>query len=262
VTDAFENPIPLTRPALRVMAFLLILSAVFVCAYLAGANLQAFTTNTFADARELAGVANFENVFSNLAFLIVGVFGLRTLSGLRAVPAAWRVFYAGLVLTCAGSAFYHLAPSDASILWDRLGMTVSFTGLAVALFEQCTGVRLGSVGLVAALVVAGASVIWWRLSGDLVPYAGVQATPLAFAALAILARWVPARLRRALEVSSLFYLLAKLAEMRDAEIYAATDHLVSGHTLKHLLAAVSAAAILAVHLKQRRDLVTARGVSC
>ncbi len=244
------------------MVFVALLLALLGCAHFAGPSLKAFTTNTFADERGLAGIPNLANVLSNLAFLVVGLLGLRALSGLRTGAPAWKVFYAGLVLTCAGSAFYHLAPSDASILWDRLGMTVSFTGLAVALFEQCTSVRIGVRGLSAALAGSAASVIWWRVSGDLVPYAWVQATPLAFAALAIVGRWVPGRMRRALQASCLFYLLAKLAEMRDFEIYAFTHHLMSGHTLKHLLAAASAGAILLMHLRQRRDLALQRGAAC
>lgn len=38
--------------------------------------------------------------------------------------------------------------------------------------------------------------------------------------------------------------MCRRAPASDAGIYAATDHLVIGHTLKHLLAAASAAVIL------------------
>jgi hypothetical protein len=42
----------------------------------------------------------------------------------------------------------------------------------------------------------------------------------------------------------IFYALAKVTEDRDGQIYAATGGLVSGHTLKHLLAALGVLWIL------------------
>jgi hypothetical protein len=36
-----------------------------------------------------------------------------------------------------------------------------------------------------------------------------------------------------------FYGLAKVAEFADAAIYSATGHVISGHSLKHLLAALA-----------------------
>src|SRR5215472_12384730 len=130
---------PLTRRRITILAA--VLAGLLVGACAAGSYLKAFTTNWFADSRTLLGVPNFMNVASNLAFLLVGVVGLVLWARApRPAPAlaAWRVFYAGMALTCLGSAWYHLAPSDATIVWDRLGMIVSFVGLAAAVVAEST----------------------------------------------------------------------------------------------------------------------------
>lgn len=226
----------------------LALAALLVAVLLAGARLRALTTETYADTRTLFGVPNFLNVASNLAFLLAGIAGLALCASARRpgkALASWRVFYAGMLLTSLGSAWYHLAPSDARIVWDRLGMTVAFVGLAFAVLGESTWVAIRPAILATAIVAGAASVLWWRYTGDLAPYAWVQLAPLACTATALAMRWIDQPLRRALEASLGLYVLAKLAETFDGGLYMASAHVVSGHTLKHLLAAAAAAAILA-----------------
>ena len=66
----------------------------------------------FADRRTFFGTPKFWNVFSNLPFVLVGAFGLRTLSRLpRSSPhSAYVVFCIGVVLVGFGSAYYHYSP--------------------------------------------------------------------------------------------------------------------------------------------------------
>jgi len=238
---------PRGRIALLAVLLLVLLGACFA----AGEFLKTLTDERYADARSFLGVPNFLNVASNLAFLAVGVTGLQLCAGPRrpAALASWRVFYLGMVLTFCGSTWFHLAPSDATLVWDRAGMVVAFVGLACGVIEESTGLSLGAKLLAPALLVSVASVWWWRRSGDMRLYSWVQLAPLACAGTSMILAWVPAPMRRALAASCAWYVLAKLAELYDPRIYALTDHLVSGHTLKHLLAAASAAAILAA---QRR----------
>ena len=105
------------------------------------------------------------------------------------------------------------------------------------------------------LALGVASVWWWRRSGDMRLYSWVQLAPLACAGTSVVLNWVAPEMRHALAASFAWYVLAKLAELYDAGIYAATDHLVSGHTLKHLLAAASAAAILTAQWRAARPAV-------
>ncbi|HWZ64494.1 MAG TPA: hypothetical protein VNX02_15850 [Steroidobacteraceae bacterium] len=224
-----------------------VLGALLIVACAAGPFLKSLTTEWYADSRPLLGVPNFLNVVSNLPFLLVGVAGLvlclRTPRTAPALPS-WAVFYAGMVLTCFGSAFYHLAPSDATIVWDRLGMVVAFVGLAAAVIAESARIAIPTSMLAVALLCGALSVLWWRASGDLRIYAWVQLAPLACAATALVLRWLPPRLARLLGASLALYVLAKLAETFDARVYELTVHALSGHTLKHLLAAASAAVLL------------------
>jgi hypothetical protein len=223
----------------------LALAALLAAAFVAGPWLHTLTDSGYADSRSWLGIPNFLNVASNIGFLAIGLAGLVLCARPRRPwpSASWRTFYLGLVLTCLGSAWFHLAPSDARIVWDRLGMVVAFTGLLAALLEQSVG-GLERRVLAPALLAGIASVLWWRASGDLRPYAWVQAAPLACSGLAVLCNWVAAPLRRALALSFVLYVVAKITELYDARIFAFTDSLVSGHTLKHLLAALSVLPIL------------------
>jgi hypothetical protein len=226
-----------------------------VCAFAAGPWLRALTDHPFADARSAFGIPNFGNVISNVAFLLVGVLGLMLCAGEdRPQPIlSWTLFYLGMVLTCCGSTYYHLNPSDATIVWDRLGMTVAFVSLSIAVLTQCIpGWPLERVALLPALIVGAGSVLWWRASGDLRLYAWVQAAPLACVALCVAMQWLRGEERRAFVLSFVLYLCSKAAEMGDAQVYALTHHALSGHTLKHLLAAAATGAILVMQYRRRR----------
>src|SRR5450755_2515673 len=96
----------------------------------------------FADHRALFGVANFDDVASNLAFLVAGLYGIAvTLRRRRHFEdqhelAAYLVLFAGLALTAFGSGYYHLRPDDARLLWDRMPISVAFMGLFAAMISE------------------------------------------------------------------------------------------------------------------------------
>ena len=202
----------------------------------------------FADTRLLLGVPNALDVLSNVAFLFAGVVGLgRVLSRGRVVFVdarerwPWAVFFTGLTLTALGSAWYHLAPDNARLVWDRLPMTVGFMGLFAAMLAERVGPRVGVV-LVAPLLAAGAgSVLWWHWGelagrGDLRPYGLVQFFPML--AIPLLAWLYPPRYTHGgcWGLAVLFYALAKGFELADAQVLA-LGNLMSGHSLKHVMAA-------------------------
>ena len=108
--------------------------------------------------------------------------------------------------------------------------------------------------LAATLAIGVFSVFWWRYSGDLRVYVWVQGAPLLAIPYVIAA--FPARynLRHYLLYGVGLYALAKVAELLDYPVYAATGSAISGHSLKHLLAA---AAVLCVwRMLQRRQSLT------
>jgi hypothetical protein len=151
------------------------------------------------------------------------------------------VFFGSVALTSAGSAYYHLAPDDARLVWDRLPMTVAFMSLVAAIVAERISARAGSL-LLAPLVILGiASVAYWRWSGlagaeNLRPYMAVQYGSIALVlAIAILYR---SRYTHGAAIFALAaaYAVAKIVEGYDREIFQ-LGHWLSGHTLKHLAAA-------------------------
>lgn len=195
----------------------------------------------FADRRDFFGVPNALNVASNLAFLAVGVAGIARgmRSGLTGARWAWMTLFSGALLVALGSGYYHWAPDSKALVWDRLPMTLGFMGLFVALLAEYVDERLEKPLLVPALVLGAASVLWWRLSGDLRFYAWVQFMPLV--TLPLLVALFRGRYtgRAYLLYALACYVGAKIAEALDRPVLEASGGWVSGHTLKHLLAALA-----------------------
>jgi len=207
----------------------------------------------------LLGIPNALNVLSNLPFLAVGAWGLLALPGLRIAAAlrpAYGLFFAGILLTAFGSGYYHLAPANAPLIWDRLPMTVGFAGLFAVVVGEFVSLRAARQLLWPMLVAGLASVGYWAWSesrglGDLRPYAIVQFLPMLLTILILALYRGSNPLRGYLWAAVACYVFAKIAEFLDAGVYAAGG-LLSGHTLKHLLAACVPAVLLA-GLARRRD---------
>jgi len=210
---------------------------------------QPASYHNFADQRRWLGVPNFANVISNLPFAIVGVWGIlfirrsagRTFLDPRERWPYYGVFI-GLLLTAFGSAYYHLVPNHAHLVWDRLPMTIVFGSLVAALIAERISVPAG-IRLLPWLVAFGASsVLQWYWNelhghGDLRVYAAVQVYSALALLLALLLRACYTRSRDFAVVFG-FYVLAKIFETADRQIYS-LGHVVSGHTLKHLAAAAA-----------------------
>lgn len=187
----------------------------------------------FADSRTILGIPNFWNVVSNLPFLLIGLLSLATIR--RNVPAT--LFGIGLVLTAIGSSLYHLAPNDRTLLYDRLGIVIAVVPLIAMLAEEHE---------IAVLVIAEAigigSMIWWEANGDLRLYGVVQFFPgLLILVIPLVARSRYTH-RAILGFVVVFYAIAKACELYDRQIFDALQF-ISGHTLKHVAAALSTFAI-------------------
>jgi hypothetical protein len=223
---------------------------------------QPLAYHDFADRRSWFGVPNFMDVLSNAPLGIVGLWGLFAVTRRRfaelvptsAVRWSYIVFFLGLVLTGFGSGYYHLHPTNARLVWDRLPMTLAFMGILSALIAERISAR-GIGWVLAALVAAGVFSVWywWRTElhgrGDLRPYILVQFGSL----LALLAIFMLYRSRYQdgsyLLLAFALYGAAKLLEVFDPEVYRAV-HAVSGHTLKHFCAA-GAGLCVALMLRHR-----------
>lgn len=232
---------------------LLALAAPWVVATLLPALAQWQSYHDFADQRTLLGVPHALNVLSNLPFLVVGGLGLLHLvrGGIeRAVALPYGLFFTGALLTAFGSAWYHLEPSDATLVWDRLPIALGFAGLVAATLVDRAPRRAAPFSALFA-GVALATVLGWSWGGNLLPYVVMQASFVAaalFATARVASTFTHARW---LYGAALLYGAAIACEKFDKPIDAWLDGVVSGHTLKHLLAALALYVVYAM-LRRRR----------
>lgn len=243
---------PLRQNLSRAEAGLLLGMAALLALALFGPVLPASAhQHTLADQRALWGIPCALDVLSNLPFAIAGLWGLvalrRVAPGMLDAPsrALASLFFAGLVCTAAGSALYHWQPQDAGLLWDRLGMVLPFAGLLGLAGASRVSARAGAAAAGTVLLAGPLAVLWWSHSGNLLPWAAVQlGGMLVVLALACLPRRDGALALHLGAVMAL-YALAKLFEAADHAVFEATGQAVSGHSLKHVLAAAAAWPVLA-----------------
>ena len=247
----------------------MVTAVVILLAALAPRVAQPQSYHQFADRRIWFGIPNFGDVASNLPFAMVGVCGIWFVSSERGRrkfldkrerwPYALGFF--GLFLTAFGSSYYHLAPDNARLVWDRLPMILVFMPLVAAMIAERISVIAG-LWLLPVLTAIGAGSVWhWyaselRKEGDLRMYAAVQVYALVMLLVALL---LPSRYTRGAELLLVvgFYALAKILETWDGQVFALTGRTVSGHTLKHLAAAMAGYWVLRM-LQNRKPIVLLR----
>jgi hypothetical protein len=201
----------------------------------------------FADQRTIFGVVRGMDVLSNLAFLISGLLGLFYVAkaGLTLDAGtrwAFAALFFGLILTSIGSGYYHLAPDNERLVFDRLPMVIAMSGcVGAVLADRFGGATAWSL---AGLMAIG---LWtvheWSVSeqlgrGDLRWYALYQGLIFLVAALLLLLFPSCNGVTMAFVAAGAGNVAAKLFELLDKPIYA-LGGIVSGHTLKHLSAGLA-----------------------
>jgi hypothetical protein len=205
----------------------------------------------FADTRPWLGIPNFQNVASNLPFLFVGMAGLLRLRRAIAEPGerklvekgGWFFLFLSFALTAFGSGYYHWAPSNATLLWDRLPMTFGFMGLFAGIIGERIGERAYRLLLWPLVGLGVASVLFWYVGevqghGDLRLYALVQFFPLLLIPI-VMALYRPRYSHgRYVFLALGWYGVSKILEYYDRQIFDALG-VVGGHALKHLAVAMA-----------------------
>ncbi len=204
----------------------------------------------FADQRAWLGIANFVDVASNVMFLVTGLIGLFACPGAFRTKAlggafenaAFTILFAMVVAVSAGSAYYHLAPDDGRLLWDRLPIALVFMTLFALIVTDRLSFGKDAKGFVLTvlLIAAVLSLIYWRATGDLRIYVGVQFIPIVV--LPLLCLLFPNC--RHIDNGTVWlmlgcYVLAKGAELADQQIFDLTGGMVGGHAWKHIFAGAS-----------------------
>lgn len=212
----------------------------------------------FADQGHWGGIAHPLDVLSNLPFGILGVWGLlqvrqhRRRDGSPGSPSSpsahalryGAVFFAGLLATSFGSAWYHLNPTDATLLWDRAGMALAFVGVLSLLAATQVSER-AAPWTFTFITLASLAAIWaWMANANLLPWVLLQGLGLVL----ILCMGMLKPLQTGAPVRWIWlavaYGLAKACELHDHEIASLLDGAFTGHALKHLLASAAAIPVL------------------
>jgi hypothetical protein len=199
----------------------------------------------FADARSWWGIPNTVDVLSNLPMSAVGLWGcwrvahLLPRHSLCKMPAL--LAFAGLVLSGVGSWIYHWHPVPETLVLDRMGMAVTFAGvLGWVVAERLQAVWSYRFAL-CVMVLGWVSAAWPVWQGKLMPWVVLQFGGLLLiaghAALSAGPSQQALRFKTAWWGVVAWYVLAKLFELFDAQVWVWTHELVAGHALKHLVAA-------------------------
>jgi len=211
--------------------------------------------NVFADQLTCLRIPNFTNVASNLAFVVVGVGALAwfwtersRLLGTRfrdrTELALYASFFAAAILVGLGSAYYHYAPTNATLFWDRFPMTLAVAALTGAFVAERVGGRAGVAVCLALALFLPATLLYWRVSEaggaeNLWPYLAGLYGSLAVAGLMLVLFPSPYTHGGQALVALAWYALAMpFDKVLDGWVYS-LGGIMGGHAVKHLLAALA-----------------------
>ena len=218
---------------------ILLLLAIFLPAIAQNQNYH-----NFIDQRTFFGIKNTSNTLSNLAFIMVGLWGLinfyknKYIKISNSFSVLLNLFFITIILTGLGSSYYHLSPKDFTLVFDRLALSLTFAVILAMLASIRISERSGFHTLAELIILAPLSVLLWNYNGNLTPYAVLQFGGIIIIVLTLL-------LTKAQKQSPCFasliilYGFAKVAEFYDVEIFNLSQNLISGHTLKHLIGALA-----------------------
>lgn len=249
---------------------LVLFTAIISISYLVfgASQSQSPAYHLFADDNPLFNIEKFFNVASNLVYLIAGLSGLYYLhdnwgnkhifvEANEAIP--FYVLFLGAVFLAFGSGLYHLNPENITLSLDRLTMTIGFMGALSFIICERISLKWGLRLLPILLVVGIGSVAYWIApeltgqTGDLKPYYLVQGLSLLL--ILVITLLYPAKYTEAkyIFIALGLYVLAKVFEGFDQQLYDALGIGLSGHTLKHIASGVGVYYLLK-YLQKRKPL--------
>ncbi|MBB5017285.1 hypothetical protein HNQ59_000549 [Chitinivorax tropicus] len=208
--------------------------------------------HVFADQRTLGTIPHAMDVWSNAGFALIGILGMAIVwverHTLGHQAAGYMVFFTAMIATAFGSGWYHIAPDNARLVWDRLPIAIACAGIVSAAWAELVNGRQGQMALPWLVLLAALSVVWWRATdwaglGDLRPYLWLQGMPMVMIPLLLWRSPKRVPIAAGWWGALLCYLIAKGCEVADHTLFTHL-HWISGHTLKHLFATAAATALL------------------
>lgn len=197
--------------------------------------------HVYADRRDLFGIAHAGDVMSNLGFLVVGVWAAR-----RAESPAEQAAASAVTLIAFGSAMYHFAPADITLALDWMGIGFTLGFVTAAVIGDRIGPRAERAALFSVPLLTVASIVTFlgtggTEGGTMTPYVALQALGVALPPLVVLI--APGRIPRAPLLAALpLFALARVCAAYDRELLDAIG--ISGHSAKHVVAALAAASAI------------------
>lgn len=206
--------------------------------------------HNLSDAAQYLAIPHALNVLSNIPFVVVGILGLiwlfhnnaQPIDGFQSNRLAYWILFGGITLVGLGSGYYHLAPSNETLVWDRLPMTLVFMALYSVILGEFISETCARRLLLPLLFAGISSVLYWQTTeargvGDLRFYAVVQFFPLLTIPVVLL--FFTSRVTRVSGYWILLasYVVAKLLEHFDSSVHQFLG-VVSGHSLKHVAPAL------------------------
>lgn len=229
---------------------------------------QSSEYHQFVDQRIYFGIPNFFNVVSNIFLLFSGLAGLVFLLRPRKflihksfikLSERWPYFilFLSVILASLSSTYYHLAPDNARLVWDRMPIAIGImTLLAIVLIERIS-INIGFILLPFLIIFGAGSVMYWYWGeqyglGNLNYYIVVQFYSILV--IILLGKFFSSRYTRGADIYIviIFYAFAKLAEITDYEIYS-LGQVISGHSIKHFFVGLAVFWIIYM-LQMRRPL--------
>lgn len=220
----------------------------------------------FADDR-FWFVPNYSNVFSNLVFIFAGYYGAIHIDfQKRPKKESYYLitFLIGVFFTGLGSIYYHLNPNTQTLVWDRLPMSIAFASFAAWLLSKTIFVKhkdqiFDLLVFIFLVIISVGSVFYWNYTqelgrGDLRVYYSVQFGTILTTLMTVIVYDKSYFPKTACVFLFVFYVLAKVFEQYDQQIFQGTFNLISGHALKHLSAGLGCFLFL-YYLKKRSQIL-------
>src|SRR5262245_25679418 len=209
---------------------------------------QDLSFHLLADTRTFLGVIpRAGDVLTNLAILAAGLFGLSVRNRMTVAPeerTALNVLIAATILTAFGSTYYHWAPANPTLVWDRLPLAIVLVSVVVLVAADRLHPLFARHGIWPLAALAVVSVIVWGVSeamgrGDLLLYLIVRVGAGVTIALLLVLRRPRYTGTKWIVLAVLCELVMATLERLDHEIFRLTGSWVSGHNLKHVMVGIA-----------------------
>ena len=173
--------------------------------------------HNFADKKK------YTDILTNLPILIAGYYILSFQN------QKLKILGIHVILLSIASTYYHIKPNNNTILVDLLTISLISALLIMYLLDiQNNHIKI-------LLYLSGiASVLYWKCTGNLLPYSILWLSVIFL----LLYVYYDTEYRYESLLIVILIVIIRLVEIYDKQIYKLTNNILSGHSLKHILAGI------------------------